>query len=612
MGGYDVMAMVRDDAPLVEDHVSSDEEECVTIPDFIDVQVESDDDYPIPPLEGTYVEETDPYENIVDMKYKMWYMRNDFKCLLVYCGRDIAIGRCASKIKLKKVRVMSTGPSKNEKTPSKNKGKGIDDNEKTPSKGKGKGITDESQPESSNTPTKWTKEKIKRLKDKPRSHYCSFRLWASWMSSKKSFQIKSLYTDHKCSINYNMRSLITYKWIASHYAKEIINNPFITVRYMQNDIREKFMVDVVLESNLGSTCHLDVEEHEGCVYFKRLWVVYPSGYQVMEVRKGDEAYGVNLINRTCDCRMWSLSGIPCVHSIAACMHCKQNADVSVSEWYRQSKWYDAYQFSVKLVPGYRMSKRNNNVPPLPPIIRKMLGRPRTKRIRHPIERDHHVSRAGRPITCQNRKVRGHNRGSCKNPTRPKPPSDIQPPKRRKLGGSSVPGKGDGTGPSNAKKGGNGDGTGPSKVTKSGKGDGTSPSKAKKGDGSGPSKNDGKGKKVGHKDKRSPDDVQLFRFSNVSAQTPNETPNAVEAPNAVQAQHGFEEPNGIKAPTVVQASSEVQAPTAVQAPSQTFVVQVPSQTSSRVLRPRSQRIASKKKLNYVNDRTGNTPDKPVKL
>ncbi|GJV82318.1 hypothetical protein Tco_1522216 [Tanacetum coccineum] len=45
--GYDVMAMVRDDnfpmpnAHLVEDH--ADEEECVTIPDFIDVQVESDD-----------------------------------------------------------------------------------------------------------------------------------------------------------------------------------------------------------------------------------------------------------------------------------------------------------------------------------------------------------------------------------------------------------------------------------------------------------------------------------------------------------------------------------------------------------------------------------------
>ncbi|GJV82319.1 hypothetical protein Tco_1522217 [Tanacetum coccineum] len=98
------------------------------------------------------------YENPLQLKqslanygvangFQMWYMRNDFKCLLVYCGRDIAIGRCASKIKLKGVHLTSTGPSENEKTPSKGKGKGIADNEKTPTKGKGKGIADESQPE---------------------------------------------------------------------------------------------------------------------------------------------------------------------------------------------------------------------------------------------------------------------------------------------------------------------------------------------------------------------------------------------------------------------------------------------------------------------------------
>ncbi|GKA49751.1 calcium/proton exchanger, partial [Tanacetum coccineum] len=394
--GYDVMEMVRDDNfPMPNEHLvedDPDENECVTIPDFVDVQVESDDNVVInsvstndpflnklvgngnfigtldeqdPPLEGTYAEESDPEEDILDMKYKvnpgisyptfnpatpwneqkpilgmkyetplqlkqslanygvangfqMWYMRNDFRCLLVYCGRDIAIGRCASKRKLKGVNLTSTGqnektPTKgkgkgkgiadNEKTPTKGKGKGkgIADNEKTPTKGKGKGIADESQPESANTPTKWTKERIKRVKDTPSSHYCTFRLWASWMSSEKSFQIKSLYPDHKCVRNYNMGSLVTYKWIASHYAKEIINNPFITVRYMQNDIREKFMVDVslgqckrakqcamydhegglvehynrlweyrqaVLESNPGSTCHLDVEDDEGIAYFK--------------------------------------------------------------------------------------------------------------------------------------------------------------------------------------------------------------------------------------------------------------------------------------------------------------------------------------------------------
>nr|GEW00031.1 hypothetical protein [Tanacetum cinerariifolium] len=82
---------------LVQMNVSSDEEECVTIPEFVDVQVVGDDNVVIkslstdvpflnklvgngnfigtlidrnPPLEGSYVEEADPEEDILDMKYK--------------------------------------------------------------------------------------------------------------------------------------------------------------------------------------------------------------------------------------------------------------------------------------------------------------------------------------------------------------------------------------------------------------------------------------------------------------------------------------------------------------------------------------------------------------
>ncbi|GJS88600.1 calcium/proton exchanger [Tanacetum coccineum] len=636
--GYDVMVMVRDDnfprpdAHLIEDHASSDEEDNGN---FIGIFDDRN-----PHLEGTYVEEDDPEDDIVDMKYKVkpgisyptfnpatpWNEQkpilgikyeNPLQLKQSLANYGVTNGRCAIKRKSKGVRLTSTGPSKNEKTHSKDKGKGVANNEKTPSKGKGKRIADESQPESANTPTKWTKEKIKRVKDTPSSHYYSFRLWASWMSSGKSFQIKSL------TLITSVLGTITWgPWLH-------INGLLVIILGQCKRAKQCTMYDhggrlvehysklweyrlAMLESNLGSTCYLDVKEDDGCVYFKRFYVcfkglkdgwkagckrvigidgsflthtckgelltamgrdannqmfpvawavvgventnnwawflsllsddldlddgddatiisdghkgllevvraaaattirmndisesfnsrilvakgkpiitklediklnvmqrtwaiskvVYPSDYQVMEVRKGDEAYGVNLINRTCNCGMWSLSGIPCVHSVAAYMHCKQNADVGVSEW---------------------MWKRNNNVPLLPPIIRKMLGRPRTRRIRHPTKGDHHVSRAGRPITCQDYCERGHNKGSCKNPSRPKPPSDIQPPKKRKLGGSSVPGKGDGSSHSKVKKGGNGDGTSPSKTSKGGKCDGSGPSKAKKGgngDGTGPSK-----------------------------------------------------------------------------------------------------------------------------
>ena len=141
-----------------------------------------------------------------------------------------------------------------------------------------------------------------------KGHCCPFRLWASWMSSERSFQIKTLYPDHKCTRNYNIGSLVTYKWIAKQYANEIVMNPSMTYKFMREDIREKFMIDVsqsqckrakqcalyehkggliehygklweyrqaILDSNPGSTCHLDVDfNDQGQPYFTRMYVCF--------------------------------------------------------------------------------------------------------------------------------------------------------------------------------------------------------------------------------------------------------------------------------------------------------------------------------------------------
>ena len=67
--------------------------------------------------------------------------------------------------------------------------------------------------------------------------------------------------------------------------------------------------------------------------------MFPSGYEVVEVRRNDEAFGVNLMNRTCDCRLWNLTGVPCVHSVAAFMNQKMNPDLGFSSWYSHSRWF---------------------------------------------------------------------------------------------------------------------------------------------------------------------------------------------------------------------------------------------------------------------------------
>ncbi|GJS95732.1 hypothetical protein Tco_0802700 [Tanacetum coccineum] len=104
------------------------------------------------------------------------------------------------------------------------------------------------------------------------------KLYASWMSMEHSFQIKLLRSEHKCCRNYNLGSLVTYKWIAVQYFKEIIEDPFIPLRKMRDDIRQKFMINyrqAILDSNPGSTCTLDVVESDnGSVSFKRMYICF--------------------------------------------------------------------------------------------------------------------------------------------------------------------------------------------------------------------------------------------------------------------------------------------------------------------------------------------------
>lgn len=131
------------------------------------------------------------------------------------------------------------------------------------------------------------------------------------------------------------------------------------------------------------------------------WQVIPSTYMVVEVRKRDEAFGINLMERTCDCRLWQLTGVLCVHAVAAFMSQKMEPDVGVSSWYSQPRWFDTYQFSIKPMYGSKFWKHTINTPPFPPIVKRMPGRPRKVRIKHPTETQHEnkVSSVGKVITC---------------------------------------------------------------------------------------------------------------------------------------------------------------------------------------------------------------------
>ncbi|GJX94710.1 hypothetical protein Tco_0349296 [Tanacetum coccineum] len=184
--------------------------------------------------------------------YQLWYRRNDYQNLMVLCGRDIAEGRCGGK-KGKAEGVQIESPSKGNKgkkgvqSPGK-KGKiGVQSPGKKGKKGvqspgkKGKGV------ESTDKKGKGvesTGKKGKCIKKTGVQKGCTFRLWASWMQNGSCFQIKTLIPEHCCSRNFDLGSLVTYKWIAKQFAFKIIKDPTISYRSIEELTKKKFLINV--------------------------------------------------------------------------------------------------------------------------------------------------------------------------------------------------------------------------------------------------------------------------------------------------------------------------------------------------------------------------------
>ncbi|GKE26601.1 pentatricopeptide repeat-containing protein [Tanacetum coccineum] len=119
--------------------------------------------------------------------------------------------------------------------------------------------------------------------------------------------------------------------ICESYHKVILlqrHKPIITMLenirvYLMQRVVAMHNIAVNLEDQITPTVRKKLE------YLKREqrhWTVFLSAYQLLEVRCGDSAFGVNLGEKTCTCRLWKLSGIQCIHVVAGYMHLNRDPD----------------------------------------------------------------------------------------------------------------------------------------------------------------------------------------------------------------------------------------------------------------------------------------------
>ena len=139
-----------------------------------------------------------------------------------------------------------------------------------------------------------------------------------------------------------------------------------------------------------------------------------------QVASGERTYEINLQKRTCSCRKWDLSGLPCNHAVSAIYRSGKYTEDYVSEFYKKPFLLKAYKPVFYPMPHQHGWTKTNTEDIMPPAFRDHLkGRRREKRRKgkYEVPKPKETSRMA-TITCSNCKLQGHKYTSCSKPLRP--------------------------------------------------------------------------------------------------------------------------------------------------------------------------------------------------
>ncbi|KAK8661477.1 hypothetical protein V6N13_091079 [Hibiscus sabdariffa] len=147
----------------------------------------------------------------------------------------------------------------------------------------------------------------------------------------------------------------------------------------------------------------------------RFWPTH-AGFQKYQFEAGpSHQYVVNLEQRSCTCRKWDLTGIPCSHAASVFQLNNLRPEHFVNECYHNSIQLAIYSNMITPIKGlYQWAPVTDMEPILPPIIRRPLGRPTKKRRLEPDEvTKPKLSRRGMQANCTKCGKQGHNRRTCR-------------------------------------------------------------------------------------------------------------------------------------------------------------------------------------------------------
>ena len=171
------------------------------------------------------------------------------------------------------------------------------------------------------------------------------------------------------------------------YILEARDKPIITmVEWIRRSLMNRIQVKKKgMERYEGPICPTIQDKLEILKVEARNCFPYFAGDLKFEVDCNDTTYGVDLETRSCGCRMWDLTGIPCKHAVSAIYVNRETPEAYVHPYYSKETYLRTYAFMIHLVPGQHDWVETNFDKLLPPNVRKPPGRPKKLRRRENLE-----------------------------------------------------------------------------------------------------------------------------------------------------------------------------------------------------------------------------------
>lgn len=199
----------------------------------------------------------------------------------------------------------------------------------------------------------------------------------------------------------------TFTWVIL----ESRSKPIIT---MVEDIRQYVMTRVAVNKEYAmkwkNSCGPNIVariEKERKRSLK--WHVVWNGGVSHEVFRDDlmqyirEGYVVVLAGQGCSCGRWDKIEIPYENAVAAISFNGEDPLEYVTDWFKRETYLKAYNSTVNPVKDQEFWQISDEGPMLPPVIKKLPGRP-VKKMREPLEGKNgnksKISRHGRIFKCK--------------------------------------------------------------------------------------------------------------------------------------------------------------------------------------------------------------------